>query len=461
MRHSAIDYPPGPTGLRSLDFLRTRRRSFARVAEFLTATAGRYGAVSHWRAGPRHFYLIDDPPLIEELLVTRARDFMKGIGAQRLRLVMGEGLVTSEPPLHLRQRRMMQPAFHRERIAAYAERMIDVARARAERWNDGEVVHVDAQMAEIALEVVVATMFGSQSMHEAGDVRAALAELQPGLATSLGTITAFIPTWLWARIVRGLPFVPSMRAFLEGQHRLDAIIYRLIDERGAHSDDGGDLLSMLLAARDENGAPMDRRQIHDEAMTIFLAGHETTAIALSWTWYLLARHPEVEANVYEEVKGIGGDRDPTPADVPKLAYVRDVIAESMRLYPPVWNIVRRALRDTALGDWRISKEANVIASPLVTHRNPAFWRHPRAFRPERWTNEARDLPKFAYFPFGGGNRVCIGESFAWTEAILVLATIARRWRLEPIDRTPIPIEPMVTLRPARPMLMRARQWRRA
>jgi cytochrome P450 len=214
---------------------------------------------------------------------------------------------------------------------------------------------------------------------------------------------------------------------------------------------------MLLAARDENGAPMDRAQMRDEAITIFLAGHETTAIALSWTWYLLALHPEVEGKVHEEVRSVAPGRDPLPTDVPKFTYIRDVIAESMRLYPPVWNIVRRALRDTTLGLWRIPKDANVMASPLVTHRNPAFWREPRTFLPDRWSNDTRDLPKFAYFPFGGGNRVCIGESFAWTEAILVLATIARRWRLELVDPAPIPIEPMVTLRPARPILMRARR----
>jgi cytochrome P450 len=232
----------------------------------------------------------------------------------------------------------------------------------------------------------------------------------------------------------------------------------LIDERSSRPDDRGDLLSMLLAARDENGAPMDRRQIHDEAMTIFLAGHETTAIALSWTWYLLALHGDVEAKVYDEVRRVLGDRDPVPDDLSSLTYLRDVIAESMRLYPPVWNIVRRALRETTLGSWTIPKDANVMASPLVTHRNRELWQQPRAFRPERWRNgEMSRLPKFAYFPFGGGNRVCIGETFAWTEATLVLATIARRMRLELVDRSPIPIEPMVTLRPGRPVLMRVKR----
>jgi len=451
---TTIAYPPGPSGLGSIDFFRTRRRNFAGVAKFLTETARCYGQIAHWRAGPRHIFLLDDPALIEELLVTRARDFMKGVGAQRLRLLMGDGLVTSEPPLHLRQRRMIQPAFHRDRIAAHAARMARLFGERAAQWREGEIVQIDREMAQLALSVVVETMFGGADIGDAGEVGRALGDTQPGLALTMGPLTQFFPT---AWIERSLPFFrmsQPIQRFLEGRRRLEAIVDRFIDAREESGGDGSDLLSMLLAARDENGAPMSRRQARDEAMTIFLAGHETTAVALTWTWYLLSLHPHAETCVREEIARVIGTREPLPGDVPALTYTRDVVAESMRLYPPVWNLVRRSLRDTQLGPWQIPKGANVLASQLVTHRNPRLWKCAEEFRPERWRDEARDLPKFAYFPFGGGNRMCIGESFAWTEAILAVAAIARRWRLELVDRTRLEIEPMVTLRPSRPVLMR-------
>jgi cytochrome P450 len=450
-------YPPGPPPLRSLAFVTARRRGFASVATFLEETARRYGPIAHWAVGPRHLYLLDDPHLIEELLVSRARDFVKGVGAQRLRLVMGEGLVTSEEPLHLRQRRMMQPAFHRDRVAVYARQMVELARAWSEHLRDGDVVEIDAEMAKLALEIVTATMFGGATRQTA-DARKALGDLQPHLAATLGPVTQFLPTPVVERLMERLSILPPARHFVDARRRLDAIVYGLIEERAAAAD-RGDLLSMLLAARDESGAPMSRRQIRDEALTILLAGHETTAIALTWTWYLLALHPEIDAKLHDEIVRVCGDRDPAPSEAASLAYVRDVLAEAMRLYPPVWNIVRRAAKETQLGDWRIRKGATVMASPLVTHRNPHLWRDAAAFRPERWAEESRTLPRFAYFPFGGGNRVCIGESFAWTEAVLVLATLARRRRFALADPMPVAVNPMVTLRPARPvrMLVLARQ----
>jgi cytochrome P450 len=249
--------------------------------------------------------------------------------------------------------------------------------------------------------------------------------------------------------------VPIVRRFLAARAELDAVVFRLIDARREERRRSGgadrpDVLGMLLAAG-EGPEGMDDRQIRDETMTIFLAGHETTANALIWSWWLLARHPAAEARLHAELAAVLAGRAPTVEDVPRLRFTRDVIAEAMRLYPPAWVVGRRAVEDAPLGPWTVPRGAIVIASQWITHRDPRFWREPEVFRPERWSNgEADQVPKFAYFPFGGGTRVCIGEAFAWTELVLVLATIARRVRFgEPAGAPALASQPSVTLRPAR------------
>ena len=259
-----------------------------------------------------------------------------------------------------------------------------------------------------------------------------------------------------------LPWHPATRRFRAARGGLDAVIYRLIDERRSDGRDRGDLLSMLLASRDEQGGTMATELVRDEALTLLLAGHETTANALTWTWDALARNPGVEARLHAELDRVLGDRDPEPADYPRLAYTRDVVAESMRLRPPAWVLGRRVVRPFRLGSWDVPPGSVVLISQIVTHRNPRYWHEPDAFRPERWSNgETAALPRFAYFPFGGGNRICIGESFAWTEAVLVLATLARRLRFRALDLSPVPLDPLVTLRPGRPIRMRVEPRRAA
>jgi cytochrome P450 len=318
--------------------------------------------------------------------------------------------------------------------------------ARADRFaatvQPGAVVAIDQAMVRLTLGIAAETLFGADVDAEAGTIGAAVDAAMAGFPAALSPI---------GELLDHLPMVPVVRRFRRARATLDRIIYRLIDEKRAAlaaGRPGDDALTLLLAAR-EGDESLSTEQIRDEAMTLFLAGHETTANALAWAWWLLAQHPDVTGALAAELTAVLGDRLPTAADVPALRFTRDVIAETLRLYPPAWVVGREAHTPTALGGWPIPVRGIVIASPLLMHRNARFWREPDAFRPERWSNgETAELPKFAYFPFGGGNRVCIGESFAWTEAVLVLATIARRWQFTPAPGlTTVPIAPLVTLRP--------------
>jgi len=434
-----IAFPPGPGPLVTLEFLLNSSRPNG-FRHFITFFGGMpvYGPIASWRLGSRRFFFLNDPALIEEALVTRGRDYVKSRGVARMRRLLGNGLLGSEGAFHLGQRRMMQPAFHRDRIAKYAAAMVAAARTQQAAWEDGEPIAIDAAMIHLTLTIAAETLFTSDVANDVDEVRAALTQAMHTFPESMT---------VYGELLDAIPFHPATRRFTDARARLDAIVYRMIEARRAAAAPGDDLLAMLLAARDDDGGPMSDEQIRDEAMTIFLAGHETTANALAWTWLLLAEHPAVQDKLGAEIARVLGDRLPTADDVPSLAYTRDVVAEAMRLYPPAWVIGRRAARDTTLGPWSVPAGSILIASQYVTHRDPALWGDPLVFRPERWSAEARTLPKFAYFPFGGGTRLCIGESFAWMEAVLVVATIAQRWRFERVDTAPIPLEPLVTLRP--------------
>jgi len=447
---AAGGYPPGPWNL-------SRRRVAARPGEgfqgFLDTLlwlARDYGPVSHFSLRPLwwdvHFYLLDDPDAIRDVLVANARDFVKSRGAESLKRLLGEGLLTSEEPLHMRQRRLVQPAFHRERIKGYAATMVSEAAACADGFVDGSTIDVMRTMMGLTLRIAAKTLFGSDVSDQTERVYHALS-----------TAIALVPTTLgpFGEIVEKLP-TPANFRFGRARRVLDEIIYGMIAQRRRQPGDRGDLLSMLLLAR-EDGETMSDRQIRDEAMTIFIAGHETTALTLTWAWYLLSQHPEAERRLHAEVDRVVGDGselrcEPMQAYA-RLSYTTAVIKETLRLYPPAWVLGRRAIRDTEIAGYPIRRGSVVFASPYVTHRNPRWFADPRAFRPERWESIG-DLPRFAYFPFGGGTRTCIGESFAWVEAVLALATIARRWRFILAPRTEVALEPLVTIRPRRPLLMR-------
>lgn len=390
------------------------------------------------RIGPQRVYLVSHPELVRDVLVTHGRSFMKGRALQEAKRILGEGLLTSEGELHLRQRRLIQPLFHQERVAGFGADMVRAAERVSERWRDGAEVEMAGEMTELTLAIVGRTLFDADVERDARDVG-------ESLTVAMEMFDRFLAPG--AALVERLP-LPSTRRFRTAQRRLDSIIERMIDERVANPGRHGDLLTMLLEARDDDGSGgMSRRQIRDEAMTIFLAGHETTSQALSWTWCLLSENPQAEARLHAELDGVLAGSSPAAADVARLPYTRAVVAESMRLYPPAWSIARRALTDLDLGGYRIRRRSIVVTSPWVVHRDARWFPEPERFVPERWLDEDPGWPRFAYFPFGGGTRICIGERFAWAEAMLVLATLASRWRASLVAGHPVEPLPRITLRP--------------
>jgi len=408
---------------------------------FFTNLARTYGDVVAYRLGGERLLFVNQPQYIKDVLITHNRNFTKGRALQRTKRLLGEGLLTSEGATHLRQRRLMQPAFHRERIAAYADTMVAYADRLRGAWRDGATLDVAQEMNRLTLSIVGKTLFDADVESQAAEVGEALT----------GVMATFWMTMLpFSDLLEHLP-VPKLRRGRAARAQLDKIIYGMIAERRRSQRDHGDLLSMLLSAQDEEaeGAAgrMSDVQVRDEAMTIFLAGHETTANALTWTWYLLSTAPHVEAKLHAEVDRVLQGRRPRMADIASLPFIERVVTESMRLYPPAWLIGRRAIADYELGPYVVPARTILVMSPFVTQRDGRFYTDPERFDPDRWTPEFRaTLPKCAYFPFGGGPRQCIGESFAWMELILLVATIAQRWRLQLVPGHPVVPEPVVTLR---------------
>jgi cytochrome P450 len=413
----------------------------------LLSRAARSGDVAYFRAGPFRVYVLSHPELVRELLVVRHRDVKKGRGIQALKELLGEGLLTSEGEFHRKQRRTIQPIFHNRRIAGYAASMVDLAERTGDRWVDGTTIDAHREMFGLTLAIVGRTLFDADI--EADDAREVGEALGTGLRLFDRLMSPFAP------ILSRLP-LPGTRRLNEALARLDAVIYRMIEDRRARGAHGDDLLSMLLRARDEegDGGGMTNRQVRDEAMTIFLAGHETTSVALTWTWYLLSQHPAVEAGLHAELDEVLDGRPPTLDDLPRLPVTESVLTESIRLYPPAWVLGRTPIVDVELGGYRIPAGAALVTSQWVIHRDDRWFEDASSFRPDRWSDDMRAaLPRYAYFPFGAGPRICIGEHFAWMEGRLLLAALARRWRLRLVPDHPIAIAPQVTLRPAHGMRM--------
>jgi cytochrome P450 len=407
---------------------------------FLCAMRETHGDVVEVAIGPMKTTLVSHPDLIEDILVTRSRLWQKDRFLQTsLRPVLGDGLLSSEGDFWRKQRRLAQPAFHRDRIAAYAGMMVDQATRLVRSWREGEVRDVHTDMMRLTLAIVAQTLFGADVGDHAEDVGKALEAV---LAVVADPVELLIP------LLKRLP-TPKRKRFDRAVARLDTIIYRVIEERRkAASAETVDLLSMLLHAQDEDGSRMSDRQLRDECLTLFLAGHETTAINLSWTWLLLSRHPEVRRKLAGELDDVLGDRSATFADVPKLRYTSHVIAESLRLYPPAWSLGREAREDVDVGGYRISRGQQVWFCPWAIHRDARWFDEPDLFRPERWEGDfAKRLPRYAYFPFGGGPRLCIGQAFAQLEAVLLLATLAQAFDVEVLQSPRPTPEPSVTLRP--------------
>ena len=425
-----------------LNLVRFRREPLS----FLQRLTHRYGDFVTFRMGGQHMFLANHPEYIREVLVTRNANFAKGRALQRAKRLLGQGLLTSEGELHRRQRLLVQPAFHRQRIASYGQVMVDHADRASSRWKDGDTFDMSHEMTRLTLGIVAKTLFDAEVDSEADEIGEAMTCIMHMFNLLM---------YPFAELIEKLP-LPQVRRYERMRARLDEVIYRIIDERRKSGEDRGDLLSILLLAQDEeNGhGGMSDTQVRDEALTLFLAGHETTANTLSWTWFLLSQHPEIEKKLHEELDQKLRGRLPTFEDIPQLAYTEMVVAESIRLYPPAWAIGRRSLVDQVIGNYSVPADSIVLLSPYLTHRDGRFFPNPSRFDPERWTPAAKDSrSQYSYYPFGGGPRRCIGEGFAWAEAILVLATLASRWRTRLVAGQRIEPKALITLRPKREMRM--------
>ncbi|MEP6535356.1 MAG: cytochrome P450 [Bryobacteraceae bacterium] len=441
---AAAVLPPGPKGRPFVGVFAGFRKD---PPLFLLNVARQYGDVAFFTMGRQEFYLLNRPEYVQDILVTHSGKFQKSRIMQRSKILLGEGLLTSEGQLHLRQRRLVQPAFHRQRIAGYAAAMVEAAGRAAGRWTDGETRDISEEMMRLTLTIVAETLFGATVEEDADEIGRAITDVLGMFNMMLIPFTEFL---------QKMP-LPSMRRFERARSFLDRKIYSIINERRESGDDRGDLLSMLLLAQDEqgDGGSMTDTQVRDEALTLFMAGHETTANALTWTWYLLSQNPEAEERLHEELRTVLSGRAPVFDDLPRLAYTEMVFAESMRLYPPAWAVSRLAMRDHDVAGYHMPAGCLCLMSPFVMHRNPEFFPDPERFDPERWTPEAKEQrPKFSYYPFGGGPRICIGERFAWTEGVLLLAAIAQKWQMRLDPEQQVAHRAQITLRTRYGMRMR-------
>jgi cytochrome P450 len=424
--------------------------------EYLLKT---YGKISIYRFMGTPIVFINDPDYIREVLVTQASAFVKERTVRRMKVLLGEGLITSDDPIHMRQRKIAAPAFHRQRIAAYGDQIVTIAASHRDRWQPNQTIDIAAASMELSLQIVARTLFDTQVTPEIESIN-----------TEVNTIMDlynFIVAFPKIESFLHLP-IPGITKFRRSKARLDAVVDRLIGEHRAAAERGepdkGDLLSMLLTSTYESIDPaaaperMSDAQVRDEVLTIFLAGYETVANALTWTWYLLSQNPEVEAKLHAELDAVLGTGDqqrlPTLADYPNLSYTEQVFAESMRLYPPAWAMGRMSTREIELGEYILPKGSHVFFSQYILGRTPEFFPNPLYFDPERFTPEAKAARhKYTYFPFGGGGRQCIGESFAWMEGVFSIATIAQRWQPRFIPTYPVVTQPKITLRPKYPVMM--------
>jgi cytochrome P450 len=416
---------------------------------FLLRCARTHGDHVALRFGRRPIIVLNNPRDVQEVLVTQQRNFVKGYFYRLLGPLLGNGLLTSEGDFWLRQRRLAQPAFHRERINRYAQTMIRYTHELLADWADTMVRDVHEDMMRLTLRVVGKTLFDTDFASAAPDIgeslAAALHELSAQMTGPEFLLPAAIPT-------------PSRNRLRRAVERLDPFVLRIISERRRSSEDRGDLLSALLRARDEDGSGMTDQQLRDEAMTIVLAGHETTALALSWTWYLLSQHPEAEQRLAGELADVLRGRPPGPEDAFRLPFTEAVLLETMRLYPPIFGIGRESIAACNLNGYTLPAHTNVYMVPYVIQRDPRYFEDPEHFRPERWLDGlAGRLPRFAYFPFGGGPRLCIGQPFAMLESVLILSTIAQQWQLRLASDQRTELLPALTLRPKYGMRIQLRR----
>lgn len=463
-KSTTIKYPPGP---------KYKARPFKLVREFLhdpiksiQEISDKYGDIAYFKLGRQRIYLLNNPDYIEKVLVYGHRNFTKGKKLQVAKAILGEGLVTSEGELHTRQRRIIQPIFHPKQVSVYGKIVTEFATNMELRWKNGETLDISKEMMQLTLGIICKSVLNYDVASEAEGYGKALTTLinhGKRLKSPLG------------HVLNKIPILPSVKGAREAKEKLDELVYGLVQQRReaiqSKVKSYDDLLSHLLQAQD-NGKSSSRattasnfdssslgmsdKQARDEVMTIFLAGHETTANALTWTFYLLSQNPTIDAKLLEELKSVIGDTGTvTVEDIPKLEYTEKVLRESMRLFPPVWSMSRHVDSDFTLGDFTIPEASSIVMSQYVMHRNPLYYNEPNMFYPDRWNAKMRSsLPRFSYFPFGGGMRACIGEAFAWMEGILVLANIAQSWKMKLVRGHPVELDPGITLRPKYGMKMK-------
>jgi cytochrome P450 len=406
--------------------------------------ADTYGDIAHYKLGWHHIVFLNHPDYIREVLVVQNDNFIKERTVQRTKMLLGEGMITSEAAQHRAQRTAAQPAFHRQRIPQYADAMVQEAARMRETWRDGEQRDIATDMMHLTLNVVASTLFATDLREEAAELADAINRIM-----GLYNFLVMLPAAEW--LVHARP--PGLAAFVRVRKRIDAVVYRMIDahrRRGLH---GNSLLDMMIAASPDNSAASEK-SLRDQVITIFLAGYETVANALAWTWYLLSENPECERRFHNEIDAVLQGRLPAFDDVPRLRYTERVMAESMRLYPPAWAMGRYARNDFQLGEYSLPAKTTILISQFVTHRDQRYFPDPQRFDPERFTPEAKSRRnKLTYFPFGAGVRQCIGESFAWMEGALLLATLAQKWKLKLVPGHRVEPQPLITLRPKYGMRM--------
>jgi cytochrome P450 len=395
------------------------------------------------RFGLSRAVIMSHPTLIEEVLVTRNQWFRKNPGTRRLSSLLGRGLLSSDGEAWRRQRRLTQPAFHRARVAAASQVIVEYAERQIDSWQDGDVRDIHPEMMELTLRIACKTFFGAEVASDLAVVREAMAVVSTHFLSRLTSLLFLVPDWVPT---------PGNRRYMAAIHRLDALVYRIIRERELG---GNDLLSMLLES------DMSDIEVRDEVMAFFMAGHETTALALTWGQYLLAINPRARERLFDEVDRALGDRPPTLDDLPALAYTRAVVDETLRMYPPAYLMGRQALRDCSIGGHEVKRGTTLLMSQWLMHHDPRFFDDAWVFRPERWLDGtlAKQLPRFAYFPFGGGQRQCIGNAFAQLEAALILACLAQRTSFEVMPDQSIEPQALVTLRPKYGLRMRVAERR--
>jgi cytochrome P450 len=439
---SKYRFPPGFE--RNLLWFALRRFRPANPIFLFQHLAETYGDIAHYKIGPNHIVFLNHPELIREVLVVQNDNFVKERTVQRTKMLLGEGMITSEGAVHRAQRLAAQPAFHRQRIGEYGNVIVEEAVRIRDSWRAGEQRDVAIDMMHLTLNVVARTLFATDLRDEVYELAAAINRIM-----GLYNFLVMLPAAEW--LVHFRP--PGLAAFVRARNRIDAVVYRMIDAHQRSGEDRGSLLDLMLAASPANDEA-SRQSLRDQVITIFLAGYETVANALSWTWYLLSENPDCEARFHQELDEVLAGKLPAFEDVPHLRYSENVMAESLRLYPPAWAMGRYARNDFALGDYFLPARTTVLISQFVTQRDPRFFPDPLRFDPDRFTAEGKARrTKFTYFPFGAGTRQCIGESFAWMEGVLILATLAQKWKLRLVPGHQVEPQPLITLRPKYGMVM--------